>query len=116
MQKASAWLAAECCWYLAVCYTQSGCCVLRPLPDPQLGCQPEVIGGAQLIATANSTFGSLTAGTKSTVCAVNCFSYSKGKTVQAGPVRQAQKAARQNQLMLTELQLSALPRCYFGVT
>lgn len=56
------------------------------------------------------------AGRQSTVCAVNCISYSKGETVQAGNIRYAQKAARQNQVMLTEAQVSTLPQRYFSVT
>lgn len=56
------------------------------------------------------------AGRQSTVCAVNCISYSKGETVQAVHMRYAQKATRQNQVMLTELQVSTLPQHYFSVT
>lgn len=56
------------------------------------------------------------AGRQGTVCAVNCVSYSKGETAQAGNIRYAQKATKQNQVMLTEAQVSTLPQRYFSVT
>lgn len=63
--------------------------------------------------TTNSTFGSLITGRSSTACAVSCTFYSQGETVQTGHIRYAQKATRQNQVVLTELQALISPQHYF---